>query len=60
MERVIYQIHVQLMQILMYCVGAAKGQTDDCKCVDLPSGERLCDPIDCELYSQKMTVQFST
>ena len=26
---------------------AVKGQ--DCKCVDLPSGERLCDPIDCEL-----------
>ena len=31
-----------------------KGQTEDCKCVDLPNGERIYDPIDCELYSQKM------
>ena len=30
--------------------GSVKGQYT-CKCVDLPSGERLCDPIDCELLS---------
>ena len=44
----------------MYCAHTAdteytKGQIEDCKCVDLPNGERLCDPIDCKLYSQKMS-----
>lgn len=37
--------------------GYTKGQTEDCKCVDLPTGERICDPIDCELL---YVVQFST
>ena len=26
-----------------------KSQDEECKCVDLPSGERICDPIDCQL-----------
>ena len=50
------------MQIVNVCTGAAdmgntKSQTEDCKCVDLPNGERICDPIDCELCSQMMTVK---
>ena len=31
-------------------------QTEDCKCVDLPNGERICDPIDCKLV-KKMHLQ---
>jgi len=26
----------------------------DCKCVDLPDGERLCDPVDCEQLPHKL------
>jgi len=33
-----------------YCVTGPllMEEEDDCKCVDLPDGERLCDPVDCE------------
>ena len=26
-----------------------KTQDEECKCVDLPTGERICDPIDSQL-----------
>ena len=36
-----------------YNPGDAKSQDDECKCVDLPNGERICDPIDCQLTTKE-------
>ena len=29
--------------------GDTKSQDDECKCELLPTGEKICDPIDCQL-----------
>ena len=31
------------------CNPGAKSQDEECICLDLPNGERICDPIDCQL-----------
>ena len=43
------------MLVLILCYTATaeyddtKSQDEECKCIDLPTGEKICDPIDCQL-----------
>ena len=42
------------MLVLIYTTATAeyvdaKSQDDECKCEVLPTGEKICDPIDCQL-----------
>ena len=42
-----------MVVLILYYTATAeydtKSQDDECKCVDLPTGEKICDPIDCQL-----------
>ena len=39
--------------LILYYIATAeydtKSQDDECKCELLPTGEKICDPIDCQL-----------
>ena len=40
-------MHTLKLQSIYIGRGYAKSQTEDCRCLTLPNGERICDPIDC-------------